>query len=108
MKRKGFLRFGLYSAAAAIMLTQSCYAYIDPAATSYILAIVSGVVVAVGTAFGIVFNKLKRKVKKKNTEEEAGELAPIYNPEESKGENVVITADDLLNDDDNDDKKTDK
>lgn len=95
MKRKGLIRFGLYSAAAAIMLTQSCYAYIDPAATSYILAIVSGVVVAVGTTFGIVWNKLKRKVKKK--EEEPAELVRNYDPEDSKGENVVITADDLLN-----------
>lgn len=103
MKRKGFIRFGFYSAAAAIMLTQSCYAYIDPAATSYILAIVSGVVVAVGTTFGIVWNKLKRKVKKK--EEEPAELAQIYSPEDSKGENVVITADDLLNDEDENNDK---
>lgn len=98
MKTKRFIRFGLYSAAAAIMLTQSCYAYIDPAATTYILAIVSGVVVAVGTAFGIVWNKLKRKIKKKDGEPE--ELVQNYTPEDSKGENVVITADDLLSDDD--------
>lgn len=103
MKRKGFIRFGFYSAAAAIMLTQSCYAYIDPAATSYILAIVSGVVVAVGTTFGIVWNKLKRKVKKK--EEEPAELVQNYSPEDSKGENVVITADDLLNDEDENNDK---
>lgn len=97
MKTKRIIRFGLYTAAAAIMLTQSCFAYIDPAATSYILAIVSGVVVAVGTTFGIVFNKLKRKVKKKDEPEE---LTQNYNPADSEGENVVITADDLLNDED--------
>lgn len=96
MKTKRFIRFGLYSVAAAIMLTQSCFAYIDPAATSYIIAIVSGVVVAVGTAFGIIFNKLKRKIKKKDNIEE---LTQDFNPEDANGENVVITADDLLNED---------
>ena len=98
MKTKRFIRFGLYSAAASIMLTQSCYAYIDPAATSYILAIVSGVVVAVGTTFGIIWNKLKRKMKKKD--DEPAELVQNYDPEAGKGENVVITADDLLAEDD--------
>ncbi len=102
MKTKRFIRFGLYSAAAAIMLTQSCFAYIDPAATSYIIAIVSGVVVAVGTAFGIIFNKLKRKVKKKDNIEE---LTQDFNPEDANGENVVITANDLL---DEDEEKSDK
>ncbi len=103
MNAKGFIRFGFYSAAAAVMLTQSCFAYIDPAATSYIVAIVSGVVVAVGTAFGIVFNKLKRKMKKKEAPVE--ELTQDFNPEDAKGENVVITADDLL---DEDEEKSDK
>lgn len=103
MKTKRFIRFGLYAAAAAIMLTQSCYAYIDPAATSYILAIVSGVVVAIGTTFGIVWNKLKRKMKKKD--DEPAELVQNYDPESGKGENVVITADDLLADDDENAKK---
>lgn len=98
MKTKRFVRFGLYSAAAAIMLTQSCFAYIDPAATSYILMIVSGVVVAIGTAFGIVFNKLKRKMKKKDNVEE---LVQNYSPEDAEGEGAVITADDLLSEDDN-------
>ncbi len=100
---KKFIRFGFYSAAAAVMLTQSCFAYIDPAATSYIVAIVSGVVVAVGTAFGIIFNKLKRKIKKKEAPVE--ELTQDFNPEDGKGENVVITADDLLGEDE---EKSDK
>lgn len=100
---KKFIRFGFYSAAAAVVLTQSCFAYIDPAATSYIVAIVSGVVVAVGTAFGIIFNKLKRKIKKKEAPVE--ELTQDFNPEDRKGENVVITADDLLGEDE---EKSDK
>ena len=79
---KKFIRFGFYSAAAAVMLTQSCFAYIDPAATSYIVAIVSGVVVAVGTAFGIIFNKLKRKIKNKEDHEE--ELTQDFNPEKTR------------------------
>lgn len=79
------------------MLTQSCFAYFDPATTSYIITIISAVVVALGTAAGIIFNKLKRKLKKKNEEEPAPQNIM---PANTEGENVVITADELLSEDD--------
>lgn len=97
MKAKKALRFSLYLGAAAVMLTQSCFAYFDPATTSYIITIISAVVVALGTAAGIIFNKLKRKLKKKNEEEPAPQNIM---PANTEGENVVITADDLLSEDD--------
>lgn len=97
MKAKKALRFSLYLGAAAVMLTQSCFAYFDPATTSYIITIISAVVVALGTAAGIIFNKLKRKLKKKNEEEPAPQNIM---PANAEGENVVITADDLLSEDD--------
>lgn len=97
MKAKKALRFSLYLGAAAVMLTQSCFAYFDPATTSYIITIISAVVVALGTAAGIIFNKLKRKLKKKNEEEPAPQNIM---PANAEGENVVITADELLSEDD--------
>ncbi len=100
MKAKKAIRFSLYLAAAAIMLTQSCFAYFDPATTSYIITIISAVVVACGTAVGIIVNKLKRRVKSKKNEEEAPQNIL---PANEKGENVVITAEDLLSDDDSGD-----
>lgn len=102
MKTKKALRFSLYLAAAAVMLTQSCFAYFDPATTSYIITIISAVVVACGTAAGIIFNKLKRRMKSKKNEEE--EAPQNLMPANTEGENVVITADDLLSEDDGDDK----
>lgn len=97
MKAKKALRFSLYLGAAVVMLTQSCFAYFDPATTSYIITIISAVVVALGTAAGIIFNKLKRKLKKKNEEEPAPQNIM---PANTEGENVVITADELLSEDD--------
>lgn len=98
MKAKKALRFSLYLAAAAVMLTQSCFAYFDPATTSYIITIISAVVVALGTAGGIIFNKLKRRMKSKKKEEEPAPQNIL--PANAEGENVVITADDLLSEDD--------
>ncbi|MCM1298324.1 MAG: hypothetical protein NC228_02065 [[Eubacterium] siraeum] len=97
MKAKRFLRFSLYLAAASAMLAQSCFAYFDPATTSYVITIISAVVVACGTAAGIVFNKLKRRLKNKQSQEE--EAPQNILPVNAEGENVVITADDLLSDD---------
>lgn len=99
MKAKRIIRFGLYSAAAAVMLTQSCFAYLDPATTSYLLAIISGVVVAVGTTFGILFNKIKRKFKKNDEPEEISQESGY---EYSAGQGVVLSAADLFDDDDED------
>lgn len=102
MKTKKAIRFSLYLAAAAVMLTQSCFAYFDPATTSYVITIISAVVVACGTAAGIIFNKLKRRIKKKNAAEE--EAPQNILPANAESENVVITAEDLLSEDDGGDK----
>lgn len=101
MKAKRIIRFGFYSSAAAVMLTQSCFAYLDPATTSYLLAIISGVVVAVGTTFGIFFNKIKRKFKKNDDTEE---LSQEEGYEYSAGQGVVLSAADLFDDEDGDDE----
>lgn len=78
--------------------------YIDPAMTSYIIQIIAGVVVACGAAVGIFWNKISRFFRnKKNAKNGAAEQAPKASAKpEGKGEKSVITADDLLSDDDKD------
>ena len=68
--------------------------YIDPATTSYIIQISAAVIVALGAFVGIFWNKLKRLFKKKGKDDE------VKVDEQFKAgandEDVVITADDLL------------
>lgn len=97
MKAKKILRFALYSLGAAVILAQSCFAYIDPATTSLIIQIIAGVLIACGTAVGIFWSRIKRKFKKKNGEEEAAEITNTKQEGDSD-EKVVITANDLLDD----------
>ena len=99
MKTKKLLRFAFYSLGSAVVLTGSCFAYIDPATTSLIIQIIAGVVIACGTALGIFWSRIKRKFKKKNGEESAEEIANIKHEGDSD-EKVIITADDLLSEDD--------
>lgn len=68
--------------------------YIDPATTSYVVQIIAGVVIAVGTTAGIMWNKLRRKFKKTSEENETAVRT------EKKGQGGVVTADDLMSDDD--------
>ena len=60
---KNFLRntgiFIAYLLLTTIMLSSTALAYIDPAATSYIVQIVAGVVIAGGVAVGIFWKKIK-------------------------------------------------
>ena len=90
-----------YTCCVSLLLAANASAYIDPATTSYIIQIVVGVVIACGTAAGIIFNKLKRKVKKKSEDENADAPVTISNDGEHGG---VVTADDLLSDDEEADK----
>ena len=73
--------------------------YIDPATTSYIIQIGAGVVIALGTVIGIFWSKIKRLFKKNKPDEtpsiDASEVNALHD-----GEKDVITADDLLSDDD--------
>ena len=77
------------------LLLKNTALYIDPATTSYVIQIVAGIVIACGTAFGIIWNKIKRKAKKNNGAEQT---AAIKNKVKKGG---VVTAEDLMSDDDN-------
>lgn len=71
--------------------------YIDPATTSFIIQIGAGVVIAAGTFIGIFWSKIKRLFKKKKEETpaiDASEVNSIHSSEKD-----VITADDLLGED---------
>ena len=81
------------------MITSNAAMYIDPATTSYIIQIGAGVLIAAGTFFGIFWSKIKRAFKKKEQEVEAIDASEINALHD--GAKDVITADDLL-DDDND------
>lgn len=71
--------------------------YIDPATTSYIIQIAAGVLIAAGTVVGIFWSKIRRVFKKKETEIEAIDASEVNSLHD--GEKDVITADDLLDDD---------
>ena len=86
-----------YTGCAAALLAAHTSAYIDPATTSYIIQIVAGVVIACGTAAGIIFNKLRRKMKKKTPGEEQQPASKAQETDSGRG--GVVTADDLLSDD---------
>lgn len=45
----------------AQMMAINAYAYIDVSATSYIIQIVAGIVVAVGAVIGVVISKVKKR-----------------------------------------------
>lgn len=107
MKAKKLLRFAFYTLGSAVILTGSCFAYIDPATTSLIIQIIAGVVIACGTAVGIFWSRIKRKFKKKSDDEAAEEVVNIKQEGDSD-EKVVITADDLLSGDDEEEEKEEK
>ncbi len=79
------------------IFTKTCYAYVDPATTSYIIQIVAGVVIAIGAAASIFWNKITRAFrKKKNSEEMPINKAEDGDKDDNKAD--VITAEDLLDD----------
>ena len=81
------------------MFNQSAAMYIDPATTRLIIQIAAGVLITVGTFLGIFWSKIRRAFKKnKNEEVESIDTAEINALHD--GEKDVITADDLLADDD--------
>ena len=71
-------------------------AYLDPSSTTLIIQIVAGVVITVGTVLGIYWRKMKNAVKKKKPEDEA----PAAEMKGAEDGMDVITADDLLDDED--------
>jgi hypothetical protein len=72
--KKNFSNTGIFIAyliLVTLMLSTTALAYIDPAATSYILQIVAGVVIAGGIAVGIFWRKIRlffRNMKMKRLE----------------------------------------
>jgi hypothetical protein len=42
-----------------VMLSITAHAYIDPAATSYVIQIIAGVVIACGVAVGVLWKRIK-------------------------------------------------
>ena len=60
---KRFIRnsgvFAVYFVLATLMFSSTAHAYIDPAATSYIIQIVAGVVIAGGVTVGVFWKKIK-------------------------------------------------
>ncbi|MBP3309847.1 MAG: hypothetical protein J6L05_03425 [Ruminococcus sp.] len=81
--------FSIFSSSAAM--------YIDPAATTYIIQIGAAAVIAIGTFVGIYWSKVKRAFKKKEEEVEALDASEVNNLHD--GEKDVITAADLMDDD---------
>lgn len=81
------------------MFNQTAAMYIDPATTSLIIQIAAGVIITVGTFLGIFWSKIRRAFKKNKDEEvesiDTAEINAVHD-----GEKDVITADDLLADDD--------
>lgn len=72
---KRFLRntgiFAAYFLLTTIMLSTTAHAYVDPAAASYIIQILAGVVIAAGVAVGVFWKKIKmffKNMKMKNLE----------------------------------------
>lgn len=85
----------VYIICLSIIFTPVCYAYIDPATTSYLIQIIAGVVIALGTVIGIYWNKLKRLFKKKDGDAPAASAEMMKERSEEKS---TVTADDLLDD----------
>lgn len=83
------------SCAFIMTTTAASAAYLDPATSGYVVQIIAGIVIACGTALAIFWNKITRKFRKEKVAE-----APVENlrTEDAAG-GAVITADDLLDDD---------
>lgn len=80
------------------MFNQAAAMYIDPATTSLIIQIAAGVLITAGTFIGIFWSKIKRAFKKNKAETVPAINAAEFNALHD-GEKDVITADDLLADD---------
>ena len=83
------------SCAFVMTATAASAAYIDPATTGYVVQIIAGVVIACGTALAIFWNKITRKFRKEMAAEDS-----VQNLREADmADGAVVTASDLLGDD---------
>jgi len=79
---------------SAVLRFKTTAMYIDPSTTSYLIQIVVGAVIAVGTVLGVYRNKIKNFFKKKS-----GSADDSMNIKAKKdNEKAVVTADDLMDD----------
>ncbi len=78
----------------AFVFSIPAHAYIDPAATSYIIQIVAGIVIALGAVIGIFWSKIKRLFKKKDKQE--SEDVEYTAQDDNDDNDEVVTADELL------------
>lgn len=92
-KKGKIIRLLFYTVCASAFMEIHVSAYIDPATTSYVIQIAAGIVIACGTGIGIVISKLRRKLKKKDET-----AAPVNLRTDTEGEGEVMTAADLLDD----------
>lgn len=95
-KKGKVIRLAFYLICASAFMEINAAAYIDPATTSYVIQIVAGIVIACGTGIGILWSKIRRKISKKNGEEAP---KPANLKTDADGQGTVVTADDLLSDD---------
>jgi len=51
--------FAIYFLLASVMLSSTAHAYIDPAATSYIVQIIAGIVIACSVTIGVFWKKIR-------------------------------------------------
>lgn len=93
---KKIVLFSVNAVCFAVILTPVCYAYIDPATTSYLIQIIAGIVIACGAAIGIFWNKITRFFRKKKGDSPA---APRQNNKKTSGDDNIVRAEDLLDDD---------
>ena len=63
-----------YFVCFTMLLTASASAYIDPSSMTYIIQIVAGVVIVIGTAAGVLINKAKRKLRKSSEKDDNVQL----------------------------------
>lgn len=62
---KKVIWFNLNFICFLVIMTSNCYAYIDPATTSYVIQIAAGIIIAGGATVGILWNKFRRKLNRK-------------------------------------------
>ena len=70
--------FAAYFMLTMVMLSTTAHAYIDPAATSYIIQIIAGVVIAFGVTVGVFWKKIRlffKNLKMKNLEKSLSKKA---------------------------------
>lgn len=73
---------------ATIMFSSTAYAYLDPAATSYLVQIVAAVVIACGAVVGVFWKKIRmffRNMKMKNLEKKLTREADKREAAEQEG-----------------------